>query len=369
MSTQTVQPRGVLRRTVRRLDILAGPHGLDRYLELVAPTWSTAEVRGRITHVAHPTADSVTLTIEPNANWTGFIPGQHTQVTVEIDGVRHTRYYSMATAPGGPGPFQLTVKAHPGGTVSRYLKHHAVPGLVVGLAPADGDFTLPAARPAHVVMISGGSGITPVLALARQLCAEGHAGPVTFVHYARTPDDLVHGDDLAALAADHPNLQVVRIFTRAPGRGDRDGRLSVDQLDAIDPDWRTAETYLCGPENLLDEARRIFDTEGLTDRLHTEAFTIAAIAPAGAGGGTLHLAATDRTLVDDGRPILVQAEEAGLSPAHGCRIGICHTCPRRLTAGTVRNLVTGECTTATNDHQPTVRICVSAPAGDVAIDL
>jgi ferredoxin-NADP reductase len=369
MSTEA-RSRGLLLRAVRRLDAFATPHGIDRYVELVVPTWSSTEVRGRVTDVRHGTADSVTLTIRPNGNWPGFTAGQFTQLTVEIDGVRHTRCYSMATADRDPGSFELTVKAHPQGTVSRHLKDHATVGLVVGLAPAAGEFTLPAVRPDRLLLMSGGSGITPVLSMLRTLCAEGHDGTVTFVHYALTEADMIYRDELAALGAAHPNVRLVRIFTDAPGTGDLDGFLSTEQLDAIDPAWRTTPTYVCGPAPLMDGARRLYEEAGAADLLHTEAFTLTQVlAEAGSSGGTLRFDGADLEVVDDGRPILEQAEAAGLAPEHGCRMGICHTCVRSLTCGTVRDVVTGDLTTAPAETGVAIRICVSAPVGDTHVDL
>src|SRR5450631_429969 len=88
----------VLRRAVRLFDIAATPYGVDRYVELVRPSWSSTEVRASVVQVARTTPRTVTLTLRPNGNWVGFTAGQHTQLTVEIDGVRHTRCYSMASA-------------------------------------------------------------------------------------------------------------------------------------------------------------------------------------------------------------------------------------------------------------------------------
>ena len=372
MSTEAA-PQGLLRRAIGRLDAFATPHGIDRYLELVAPTWSSTEVRGRVVGVRHGTSDSVTLTIRPNGNWAGFTAGQFTQLTVEIDGVRHTRCYSMANAANaaqGSGAFELTVKAHPQGTVSRYLKDHATVGLVVGLAPAGGQFTLPAARPERLLLMSGGSGVTPVMSMLRTLCAEGHDRPITFVHYALTEADMIYRQELASLAATHPNVRLVRIFTDAPGTGDLDGFLSVEQLDAIDPTWRTTATYVCGPAPLMDAARELYAEAGAAELLRIEAFTLTQVlAEAGTLGGTLRFDGADLAVVDDGRPILEQAEAAGLTPEHGCRMGICHTCTRSLTCGTVRDVVTGDLTTAPAETGVAIRICVSAPVGDARIDL
>lgn len=365
MSTESsTRRRGVLRRVIGAIDTATAPHGVDRYLELVLPTWSTTETRGRVVATARTTPGSVTLTIKPNANWSGFAAGQHVQLSVEIDGVRHTRFYSMANAATETNVIELTVKAHPNGTVSNFLVDNATAGMVVGLSPAQGDFVLPATRPSRLLLISGGSGVTPVMSMLRTLCAEGHTGPVTFVHYALTADDHIYRDEVAALAAEHANVRVVRIYTAAPGAGDADGFFSADQLSIIEPDWADAEVFVCGPAPLMHSVRAHFAQAGLASRHHDEAFTLDVVVGESTGG-TITFGASGSTATDDGRTLLEQAEAAGLRPESGCRMGICHTCPRLLAAGTVRNVVNGELSNAGTE----VRICVSAPVGDVSIDL
>jgi ferredoxin len=82
--------------------------------------------------------------------------------------------------------------------------------------------------------------------------------------------------------------------------------------------------------------------------------------------GTVSFGASGRAAANSGLPLLEQAEDAGLDPAHGCRMGICNTCSCRKTAGTVRNLLTGEVSTAGEQQ---IRICVSVPLGDVTLEL
>ncbi|MDP1795180.1 MAG: ferredoxin reductase [Acidimicrobiales bacterium] len=365
MSTETAaRSRSVLRRVIGAIDAATAPHGVDRYLELAAPTWSMTEVRGRIVAANRTTAGSVTLTVKPNANWGGFTAGQHVQLSVEIDGVRHTRFYSMANAATETNVIELTVKAHPNGTVSNFLVTNAQAGLVVGLSAAQGDFVLPTQRPDRILLISGGSGVTPTMSMLRTLVAVGHTGPVTFVHYALTAEDHIYRDEVAALAAANTNVRVVRIYTDAPGTGDGDGFFTASQLEAIEPNWADAEVFVCGPAPLMNAVRAHYTDAGLAHRHHDEAFTLD-IVVGESTGGTITFGATGAVATDDGRTLLEQAEAAGLKPESGCRMGICHTCPRLLAAGTVRNVVNGELSEAGTE----VRICVSAPVGDVSIDL
>ncbi|BBC63430.1 hypothetical protein MMRN_03260 [Mycobacterium marinum] len=103
------------------------------------------------------------------------------------------------------------------------------------------------------------------------------------------------------------------------------------------------------------------------ENVFTESFVPAPIeAPAQPSGGRVRFADSGIDVVDDGRSLLEQAESAGLAPENGCRMGICHTCTRRKTSGTVRNLVTGAVSVAPDED---VQICVSVPVGDVDLSL
>ena len=122
---------------------------MDRYVELVRPLLLARDVRAEVTAVRWQTPKSVTLTLRPNENWRGFRAGQFVGVSVEIDGVRLTRPYSPAGSEHAPeGALELTVSTHPEGRVSRHLRDHARPGMIVDLTQAQGEFVLagPAAR-------------------------------------------------------------------------------------------------------------------------------------------------------------------------------------------------------------------------------
>jgi ferredoxin-NADP reductase len=357
----------LVRRAARVFDAVATPTGVDRYVELVRPSWSSTEVRAKVVQVARTTPRSVTLTLRPNGNWSGFQPGQYTQLSVEINGVQHTRCYSMTNAPGQGRTIELAITAHPDGLVSQHLVEQARRGQMVRLTRAQGFFTLPASEPDHLLFVSGGSGITPVMSMLRARESRGWTKPVTFVHYARSRADMIFADELEHLAGTTRGLRLCRVFTDRPGTGDHDGLLSASQLDEMAPGWREAEAFVCGPDTLMAAARTLFIETGRAAHLHTEAFTLGnVIAEAGTIPGSLHFSDSEFGVANDGAPILVQAERAGLAPQHGCRMGICHTCTRVLCSGTVRDAVTGELTSGPDAH---IRICVNVPMGDIEVDL
>ena len=149
------------------IEVMAAPHGIDRYLEQISPTLVTGECRAEVVEVTRGSTDSVTLTLRPNRVWAGARAGQFVQVSVEIDGIRHTRCYSPASAEGSGRELEVTVKRHRDGLFSNFIAERARAGMVVDLSQADGDFFLPDPRPGSILLIGGGSGITPLMAILR----------------------------------------------------------------------------------------------------------------------------------------------------------------------------------------------------------
>jgi stearoyl-CoA 9-desaturase NADPH oxidoreductase len=345
-----------LTRRVRRsplLELLTGPHGVDRYTELVDPTWTDGEARAKVVAVRRQTPRSVTLTLEPNQAFTGFQAGQHINLTVEINGRRRTRCYSPASAQDA-SLIELTVGRHEGGLVSTYLCDHARPGMIVGLDSVGGDFTLPAVRPSRILFVSGGSGITAVMSMLRTMRDEGSDREIAFIHYARSAEEACYTDELAAMTG----VRVLHGYTRE-GVGDVAGYFDAEHLAAAMPE--PDAVYVCGPPALVD-AVRAHCPDAKFESFGPPTFGT----PTEATGGRITFTDSGIEATDDGQPLLVQAENAGLAPDSGCRMGICHSCTRRKTSGTVRNLITG---TVSSTDEEDVQICVSAPVGDVEIAL
>jgi stearoyl-CoA 9-desaturase NADPH oxidoreductase len=365
MFTQTFT-RTVARRVLSSdlVDLLTGPHGVDRYTELVTPTWTTGEARAKVVDVRRTTPRSVTLTLAPNAAFTDrntVKAGQFVNVTVEIDGRMYARCYSLANVEGSEH-LELTIGRHEGGLVSNYLYERARRGMVVGLDGVGGDFVLPepgpSGRPRRILFVSGGSGITPVMAMLRTLVAEGHlknqGSEIAFVHYARTAQEACYRDELAAL----PGVRVLHGYTRSDA-GDLVGRFGAEHLAAAMPS--PDAVFVCGPKPLVEAVKQ------RCENVYTESFVPPVLeAPANPSGGRIAFADSGVDIVDDGRSLLEQAESAGLTPQNGCRMGICHTCTRRKVSGAVRNLTTGAVSTGPDED---VQICVTVPVGDVDIAL
>jgi ferredoxin-NADP reductase len=351
------------RRALDSVRSLFTPLLPDDYLELINPLWSTQELRGRIERIERETADAVTVLIRPGYRWMGHRPGQYLRIGVVVDGVHHWRAYSLTTDPGRPDGFiGITPKLVESGVVSPYLVRQARPGDIVRLGGVEGTFVLPDPPPRQLLLISAGSGITPIMSMLRSLDRDDSIGDIVHVHSARSPDGVIFAEQLRDLDSRcdgyRPHLRITS----------ESERFAPHELDRLCPDWRERHAFVSGPGEMLDALVRHWREQGDPELLEMERFqpVIGGGAVAGEGGTVRFTASGVETACGGGTPILVAGEEAGAELPFGCRMGICHTCIGRLCSGEVRDLRTGE---VYGQEDEMVRTCVNAPEGDVEIAL
>lgn len=171
---------------------------LDRqvnfWLGELAPAWSLSELRASVLAVVDETHDVKTFVLAPGAGWPRHRAGQYVTVNVEIDGARMGRCYSLSSAPGD-AHLTITVKRVPGGRVSGFLHDKVRPGSVLVLGVPTGDFVLGPRTPEKLLLLSGGSGVTPVMSLLRDLSRRDAVKDVVFLHAARSASDVIFRDE------------------------------------------------------------------------------------------------------------------------------------------------------------------------------
>jgi len=361
----------LLRQVARLAERATTPLLPADYLDLLDPLRRGADLRGRIVAVQPETTDAATIVIRPGADWAGHVPGQYVRIGIDVDGVRLWRAYSLTHGPRADGNISITVKAVPEGKVSTHLVRRVTTGTLVHLEQASGEFVLPRAG-TKLLFVTAGSGITPVIGMLRNLFPVADSGVVrlersadhdiTVVHVAPSEPDSIFIANLRAL----DDAGLIRLVARY---ADVHGTFDVDELSALVPDLHERSTLACGPAGLLDALAAHHDAHGLP--LMTEQFRVATVA-AGVGG-TVTFGRSGTTVQADGAtPILTAAEDAGLLMPSGCRMGICYGCVLPLRQGAVRDLRTGEITTA-SPHQSgsggvPIQTCINAAAGACDID-
>lgn len=347
---------------------LIEPRALDDYLELLDPCWSLDQIRARVVGVTHETADVTSLLLRPNDNWTPHRAGQHVLLTAVVDGVRHTRTFTLSAAPREGEPLRVTIKAHPHGRVGGWARDRAQVGDVVTLSAPQGEFVLPARLPRKLLFVSGGSGMTPLVAMAQQLVAEGYGGELTWIHSER--DDVPLEQELRALTAALPGATLHMHRSRVPGQAGERFLTDADITRWV-PDFDARELFVCGPRGLMELLESFYTEHGIACQVHSEDFQPrwsrpTRLAPDGVPR-RLQFARSGREAdALPGLSLLEQAERAGLSPVHGCRRGICHTCKCTKLEGRVRNELTGVESDAPNEE---IQLCIHTPVTDVRIEL
>lgn len=332
----------------------------DDYLHLLNPLWTAREIRGRIVKVIPETEDAATLVIKPGWGWSfDYLPGQYMGIGVQVDGRWAWRSYSITSEPKeDQGHVAITVKAMPEGLLSSHLVRGLQPGTIVRLALPQGEFVLPDPPPPRMLFWTGGSGITPVMAMLRTFQRRATMPDVVHVHSAPSRDQFIFGDELRAMADAHPTLHLVENFD------DVDGRVDGQRLAEVCPDWRERQAWVCGPAPMLKAAEHHWEKHGLASSLHVERFSVSL--STSAEGGQVRFARSDTTIQADGATTLLEAgEKAGVQMPFGCRMGICHTCVAPLKKGLVKDLRNGNEYTENQG----IQTCITAAAGDCIIDL
>lgn len=362
------------------LDALRGDHApptISRKPRARAATrGASATARAlRIAEIRRETADAVTIVLaDPSGAPIGFRPGQFFTLLVELDGEPVRRAYSACSSHLDPGQVAITVKRVAGGRVSNHLNDRAQVGDPVRVLGPSGDFgTAPdAANARHVVLLGGGSGITPLMAIARGILAVEPASKVTLVYGNRRAADIIFARDLAALAAAHPALTVRHVLEEADPCAVRTGRLDDAAIAALGDELgfdATAEYFVCGPEPMMAGARAALVARGIpATRIHEERFASVRATPVrSAQLATIRLGGKTREVtVPAGGSLLDAGLDAGLPMPFSCAMGGCGACAVELVSGAV-DLDEPNCLGADERARGTILACVARPLGPCVI--
>lgn len=312
--------------------------------------------------------------------------GQAATLEVPLDGTIVRRSYTISSSPSRPLVIDFTIKQIAGGRVSTWLHANLRRGTTLTLQGPHGRFTYHDHPSPEPVLLSAGSGITPMLAMTRWLTDTATPARIDFLHYASAPSDLIARDELEQLQRRCPNLRVTWVCTRAGAdeawSGER-GRLSPQSLPRLIPDFRKRDVFLCGPAPFMESAHQVLLAAGCDQsRIHQESFGAPAgqakrapapqVAAAGrrpAASYTLRLRAGGKELRCGAEQTVLEAlESAGIAVPYSCRSGACGTCKLRKRKGAVVSAESDGLSTA-EQEQGYFLSCCSRPGTDLELEL
>lgn len=330
-----------------------------------------------VREVRRLTADSIEVTFEVPSEFAGeydYAPGQYLALRKELNGRELRRSYSICAAPV-PGELRVAIKRDLGGEFSTWANESLAAGTVIDVMSPQGTFTtqlVPASGPdgvgkvadRHYAAIVAGSGITPVMSLARSLLAASPHTRFSLVYSNRTAQDVMFLEELAELKDRHPaRFALFHVLTRERRVSDVfSGRLDADRLQVFlenlvrphDVD----EWFICGPFELVQLVRDTLEEAGV-DRQHVrfELFTTdrpdrlavgehsgqhgrPVVVDENEGVHTINftldgVSATVATALHSRETILNAALRVRSDVPFACAGGVCGTCRAKLVTGTV----------------------------------
>jgi ferredoxin-NADP reductase len=222
-----------------------------------------------------PTVRSFTLDLP---SWAGHRAGQHVDLRLTAeDGYSVERSYSIASEPERHGQVDITVERIPGGEVSPFLHEVVVPGDRLEVrGPIGGYFVWDANLGGPLLLVAGGSGVVPLMAMARHRARAASNVPARLLLSARGPDERIYREELDRLAAAGDGFEVAYTLTRQqpPGWTGYARRIDEQMLaEVIEPLGAATRAFACGPTALVETVANGLVRLGLPpDRIRTERF-------------------------------------------------------------------------------------------------
>jgi ferredoxin-NADP reductase len=329
--------------------------------------------------VVRETPDAISMVlVDPSGAPLAFEAGQFFTLTRRVNGKVLKRAYSCSSASQTTSEVRLTVKRVAGGAVSPDLVDNLREGETIEAAGPSGMFTAPAGAK-RLVLLGGGSGITPLLSIAKSSLASASGPKIQLVYGNRGEADIIFKDELATMVeASGERFSVRHVLEQTSPIAVREGRLErsvveaeLRAIGALDD----AETHflVCGPQPMMDEVKAALTAAGVpAARMKEERFASPAEAADAATTpqdvevrveGEVH-----QLVVPPGLTILEAAQESGVPIPFSCTVGGCASCKVKLLAGSVA-MAEPNCLDATERADGYVLACVSKPKGPCTVEV
>jgi ferredoxin-NADP reductase len=301
-------------------------------------------------------------------------PGQFLTFEWFIEGKAVHRSYSICSSPTQSAYLEIMPKRMQNGCVSQFLNDNAAPGLMVKARGPYGQFYFDQNKHDRIVLIAGGSGITPMMSILRYLHDMCIACPCTLIYCIRSENDLAFHAELRALADQISSFRYVPVVSKGgPDWKGWKGRLRREILEAEIKKPLESTYFLCGPVGFMDLGRALLEEMSVQPaQILQESFGDDAAKAQGqpSGPNRVNVTFARSALSISSSPeltLLETAEANGVPMPFGCRQGNCGTCMTRLLQGSVQ-MFRHEALDDELRSEGFVLPCVSRPLNDITLD-
>lgn len=283
------------------------------------------------------------------------------------------RAYSICSSPAKANSVTVAIKRVPGGKISNYLIDNLQAGHALPAMTPAGTFTRQASKTtSNLLLMSAGSGITPCLAIARDILDNQIDINIHFIHSARSYDDVIMVSLLNELASQHDNFQLSLILENSNDATHFQGRLDSSLFTQLVPDSSEKTIFICGPSLYMKSVKEIVSATGFDmDYFHQESF----VAEAKEGetvfsdiNHQISLPALDKQfMANDQQTLLDAMQGAGVKVPYSCKSGICGACKCKVSGEVVSS--SSEALTAEQIEQGYVLSCSTKANSDLIVEL
>jgi glycine betaine catabolism B len=326
----------------------------QQFLEKALPVWDADHDNTLICcHIRNETHDVKSFFFQPiKPSLFQFLPGQFITLELVINGVAINRCYTVSSAPTRPHTISITVKRQPNGIVSNWLHDHLQLGSKISALGPVGDFICTQYPASKYLFLSGGSGITPLMSMARTFHDLAEDADIAFVHSARSPADIIFRHELDLMAFNLPHFHAAFICEKVDSKPSWTmsiGYLNIGTLNKIAPDYLKREVFTCGPAPYMAAVRNMLKNAGFDmQHYHEESFSFDEFPTNSRAETKVNATTIDANnykieFTKSGLSIQCAADQfvldagvaAGMRLPSSCRKGLCGTCKSKLISGKV----------------------------------
>ena len=279
-----------------------------------------------------------------------FKAGQYLTLKAMINGEDVRRAYSLSSAPH-ENEWKVAVKKVENGKFSTYAQNLKAGDEIEVMAP-QGNFTLKSDSDKNYVLYAAGSGITPMISIAKYILKTSNESTVTLFYGNRTVMDTVYKAELDTLVQNHSNFRLFYVLSREEGdtsllSGRIDAAKIKDLYDEYLTDTRINDVYSCGPEQIINAVNDFYTGKGMAkENIHFELFTTPGAEAASSpeeSGEIPDITSAVTIIIDDeefefelkskGKDVLQAAQDADADVPFSCKGGVCCTCKAKVMEG------------------------------------